>query len=129
MPHENALQAPPDAAADAEAVELARVWISQGGLEVSLRVGVFEDPTAWGILLADLARHVARAHEQLDGSDPQQTMDLIREALDAEWAAESDEAAGSLLEDEEDETADEESPDGEADDEEDGATNGGRGRR
>ncbi|MBK9126608.1 MAG: DUF5076 domain-containing protein [Phycisphaerales bacterium] len=97
MAHVNELEAPPSAAQDADAVEISRVWVSEGGLEVSLRLGVFEDPAAWGVLLADLARHVAHAHQQLDGSDAEQTLGLIRDALEAELSDPTGAPTGNLF--------------------------------
>lgn len=103
MPHENELTIPPDAEENAEAVEISRVWVSDGALNVSLRVGMFDSVGMWGVLLADLARHIADAQEQLDGSSPETTLDEIREALDAEWGMATDEG-------EDDPDADDEQP-------------------
>src|SRR5690348_13029254 len=58
---------PNAAAKDPESFELLRVWIANKGQHVSLRTGVWRDPSAWGILLADLARHVANSYEQEEG--------------------------------------------------------------
>lgn len=63
----NALGIPPPALRDAEALELARVWIAERGLHCSLRgrlyadAGVSGETTAWGVILADMAGHVADA--------------------------------------------------------------------
>ncbi len=91
MPHENELAIPPDAEESKDAVEIGRVWVCNGALNVSLRVGVFDGIGTWGVLLADLARHIADAQEQLDHSDPENTLDEIKEALDAEWGLAVDE--------------------------------------
>jgi hypothetical protein len=57
--------APPPAVHDDErAFELARVWLANGAPHVALRTGVWPDPAAWGIVLVDLARHVALAYDQ-----------------------------------------------------------------
>lgn len=55
------LEPPPAATRDAASFELLRVWIAEQGQHVSLRSGVWEDPFAWGIVLADLARHIVHA--------------------------------------------------------------------
>ena len=55
------LEPPPAAKRDAASFELLRVWIAGQGQHVSLRSGVWEDPFAWGIVLADLARHIVHA--------------------------------------------------------------------
>ena len=58
---------PPAALRDAKAVELARVWIAERGLHCSLKFGLYAkevvvmETTAWGIILADMAGHVADA--------------------------------------------------------------------
>lgn len=58
----------PDAARrDASATEVARVWIAEKGLHCSLRIGMYakhpsiREEAAWGMMLADMARHVADA--------------------------------------------------------------------
>jgi uncharacterized protein DUF5076 len=51
---------------------------------VSLRMGVWEDPAAWGIMLADLARHVAASYAQDARLDPGEALERIKEGLDAE---------------------------------------------
>lgn len=57
--------APPRAAElDARSFELARLWLAGGAPHVSLRTGMWPDPAAWGIVLVDLARHVALAYHQ-----------------------------------------------------------------
>jgi hypothetical protein len=55
------LEPPPAAQRDAASFELLRVWIAEQGQHVNLRSGVWEDPFAWGIVLADLARHIVHA--------------------------------------------------------------------
>jgi hypothetical protein len=46
---------------DKAAFELLRVWVAEEGQHVNLRSGTWEDPFAWGIVLADLARHIVNA--------------------------------------------------------------------
>ena len=55
------LDPPPASTRDAASFELLRVWIAEQGQHVSLRSGMWEDPFAWGIVLADLARHIVHA--------------------------------------------------------------------
>jgi Domain of unknown function (DUF5076) len=56
----------PDAALrDGGATEMARIWVAEHGLHCSLRIGVYDDTPidearAWGMMLADLLRHVGR---------------------------------------------------------------------
>src|SRR3954453_23272314 len=56
------LDLPPAASRDKASFEVLRVWIAEQGQHVSIRPGPWEDPFAWGIVLADLARHIAHAH-------------------------------------------------------------------
>lgn len=77
----------PATIADAErAMEMARVWIVDGDQHVVLSPNLWKDPAAWGLMLADLARHVATAYAG-KGHDKEVVLGRIREALDAEWAA------------------------------------------
>jgi hypothetical protein len=55
------LDPPPAATRDKASFELLRVWVAEQGQHVSLRSGTWEDPFAWGIVLADLARHIVNA--------------------------------------------------------------------
>lgn len=55
------LPIPVDAKRSPDSTEIFRAWIVKGGLQVSLQRG-FDDPAAWGILLADVARHASRSY-------------------------------------------------------------------
>ncbi len=67
------LPVPPAALRDPNAIEMARAWIAEGGLHCSVMMGVWserdrkEPGEAWGVLLADLARHYANALEEEQG--------------------------------------------------------------
>lgn len=58
---------PAAAQRDAAAVEMLRVWIAEKQLHCSLKIGMYRDgmgideELAWGTILADAARHIARA--------------------------------------------------------------------
>jgi hypothetical protein len=58
---------PPAAVRDPNAVEMLRVWIAEGRLETSIKIGMYAESTdipedrAWGVILADLARHISNA--------------------------------------------------------------------
>ena len=80
---------PPKAANDPQSQEMLRAWIADQGLHCSLRVGVWQDQDmdeawAWGILLADVAKHVANALEESTGKDPRETMQAIKESFGTE---------------------------------------------
>ncbi len=65
----NALNIPPSAEGK-DGVEMLRAAIVEGGLHITLH-RAFDDLAAWGVLLADVARQVARAyvHEKLGNEE------------------------------------------------------------
>jgi hypothetical protein len=77
------LPVPPDAG-ESSAIEVLRAWLSAESLHCSLRADVFEDPSAWGTVLADVARHVALALQETEGIDPSGTLRTIGEAFASE---------------------------------------------
>jgi hypothetical protein len=84
------LPAPPDAG-DPTAMEVLRAWLIAEQLQCSLRADVFEDPASWGAVLADVARHVALALQEADGSDSGGTLRTIGEAFARELASPAEE--------------------------------------
>jgi hypothetical protein len=88
------LIAPPAAANAESAVEVARVWVINQALQCSLDAGVWKDPAAWGIVLADMARHIANAHHEADGLSVSQTLQRIREGFEAEMDSPTDSPTG-----------------------------------
>jgi Domain of unknown function (DUF5076) len=60
----NELLIPDAAERDPNSFELLRVWVANRGQQVSLRVGVWPDPAAWGVMLCDLMQHIANAYQQ-----------------------------------------------------------------
>jgi hypothetical protein len=88
----------PDAALrDAKSYEIARVWVAEKAEHVSLLIGTWDDPVAWGIVLADLARHVANGYAQDKGLERSETLQRIRSAMIAELEGPTDEPTGTLL--------------------------------
>jgi hypothetical protein len=71
------LPIPASVAADAEAIELARLWLGQGRLRVGLRADALADPTEWGAVLAELARHVANSYVIGRSGDRTEVLDRI----------------------------------------------------
>ena len=85
----NSLETPPIANADSNAVEVLRVWAAPGQpQQLTLRT-TWKDAGAWGLLLADVARHAANAYGN-EGSDPNVVLARIRELFDAEMVAPTD---------------------------------------
>jgi hypothetical protein len=97
MTDSNQLLIPAVAKNDPKSFEILRVWVANHGQHVSLRVGQWKDPVAWGIMLADLARHVADSYAQDAGLDKLQTLRRIKAGLDAELGSHTDEPTGGVL--------------------------------
>lgn len=81
----DALQVPPTAA-EKGGIEVLRAGVVEGGLHVMLR-RAFNDPRAWGVLLADVAKQVARIYAQEKNEDAAKVLANIRDALNAELEA------------------------------------------
>lgn len=79
------LAAPPAARMDPKSFEIARLWIANDGHHVALRPDVWDDPAAWGLLLADLARHVANAYEQSGGHEAGAALERVLVGFRAEF--------------------------------------------
>lgn len=93
---------PEAAIRDPNSVEMMRVWIAEGGLHCSLKVGMYRETmnipeeTAWGTILADAARHVANALSSGYGVDADQALRQIGEALIKELALPTSDVTGSF---------------------------------
>ena len=98
MPDTNQLQIPAPARNDRKS------WIANGEQHISLRAGIWDDPAAWGVMLADLAGHIANTFEQSAarehkaGSqfDRAAILAAIREGFEAELSNPSDELSGEI---------------------------------
>jgi hypothetical protein len=97
MAAEKHLDLPPAAQRDKAAFEVLRVWIAEQGQHVSIRSGAWEDPFAWGIVLADLARHIANAHAiQSSKVDKEAFLERLLEGFEAEIDNPTDEPEGEV---------------------------------
>lgn len=97
MSQKDSLPIPAAASRDPRSLEVLRVWIAGGEQHVALAFGMWEDPAAWGLLLADLARHIAEAHAQQDDQvDAEDFLEQIRAGLEAELDAPTDEVSGNI---------------------------------
>ncbi len=90
-----ALAVPPTAL-EHGGVEVLRAAIVEGGLHVSL-IRAFDDPQAWGMLIADVARHAARIFANETKLSEDQALDLIRAMFDAEMDAPTDSGTTSAI--------------------------------
>jgi Domain of unknown function (DUF5076) len=91
------LQIPDAALRDAKSYEIARVWVAEKGQHVSLLIGVWKDPVTWGIILADLARHVANGYEQDQKLDREETLRRIRASFQTELDSPTDNPTGNMV--------------------------------
>ena len=66
-----------------------RAVIVDGALHVSLR-RAFDDPEAWGMLIADVARHAARVFARETKWTEDQALERVRSMFDAEMDAPTD---------------------------------------
>jgi len=98
MPHPNELLIPPKAQTDPKGVELLRAWGAAGGLHISLAAEVWPDAGHWGIMLADVVRHLADAYHSIHGTDPAVTTERILALFQAEWESPTDTPTGRIVE-------------------------------
>lgn len=95
------LAIPPTAQRDEDSIQMISGWIAERGLHCSLNVGMWwgqgqNEPTAWGIMLADIIRHVANALQDENGSDPTETALQIVESLWVEFKDPTSDAQGGF---------------------------------
>jgi hypothetical protein len=68
-------------APDPASVEVLRAWVVGETLHCSLAATV-PDAETWGLVLADVARHVAEAFQEQQGAAPEATLERIRAAFE-----------------------------------------------
>lgn len=93
----------PEAAVDdANAVEILSAWIAKRGLHCSLKVGMYramgvDEEAAWGRILADIARHIADALNDMEGADRQTTIARIMASFEKELAEPTSDVSGAFV--------------------------------
>src|SRR5262245_4990252 len=93
VPVFDALHVPP-AAFEQGGIEVLRAVVVDGALHVSLR-RAFDDPQAWGMVIADITRHVSRMYAE---KFPEaETVERIRAMYDAEMDAPTDPGTTSAV--------------------------------
>ena len=90
MAQKDQLAIPGVAARDPKSFEILRVWVADHNQQVSLRAGVWEDPAAWGLMLADLARHIVNTYEPATAADREQILNRIKLGFEAELQSPTD---------------------------------------
>lgn len=94
-PHQ--LPIPDPATQDPRAREILRVWAAFGKQYVTPDPSLWDDPGAWGLMLVDLARHVANAYEQSGRMDSATALGRLKQGFDAEWDSPTDEPSGQVM--------------------------------
>jgi hypothetical protein len=74
---------PPDVIGRADATEVLRAFVVDGGLSIAFQ-RAFEEPEMWGLLLVDIARHAARAYARESDYSEEEALERILEMFEAE---------------------------------------------
>ena len=70
-------------------MEILRVWAVPGEAQQLVLKTSWTEPGAWGLLLADVARHAAKAYAN-EGRNEAEVLVRIRQFLDAEFSSPTD---------------------------------------
>jgi hypothetical protein len=90
-----ALAVPPTAL-EQGGYEVLRAAIVEGNLHVSLR-RAFDEPEVWGVLLADVARHIGRIYARETSMREEQVVDKVRAMFEAEMERPTDDGETSMV--------------------------------
>ena len=82
------LKAPPLAHIE-DAREVLRVWANDASQQVALQTH-WQDPTAWGLMLVDVAKHAAKAYANSGEYTESEAMQRIIAGLRAELSTPTD---------------------------------------
>ncbi len=69
---------------DPNALELLRVWTAFGYQHMNVRISTLQDPAAWGLIMMDVMRLIAKAYQEQTGSDPIKALARMLAFLEAE---------------------------------------------
>ncbi len=87
-PQFEALNVPPPAL-ELGGYEVLRAAIAEGNLHVSLR-RAFDEPEMWGVLLADIARHIGRIYALEASMREEDVVEKVRAMFEAEMERPTD---------------------------------------
>ena len=95
------LVTPPAAVRDEQSIQMLSAWIAERGMHCTLNIGFFDgqghnERKAWGILVADVIRHIANAWEQERGAPTNETIATIVQSLNAELESPTSKATGTF---------------------------------
>ncbi len=84
--HPHQLQPPHEVFHDSKAGEVARAWVTNGGLSLSLHAMAFGKAETWGHVLAGMAQQVAVACAEAGAGNAADNFAAIRKALNEDLA-------------------------------------------
>ncbi|MHA6884529.1 DUF5076 domain-containing protein [Ralstonia pseudosolanacearum] len=94
---------PAAALRDQDAVEMLRVWIAEQKLHCSMKVGMYletmdiPEEDAWGVILADVTRHLANAMRSGYSANRDVSIEKIKESYLKELANPTSDADGDFV--------------------------------
>jgi len=94
---------PAAALRDNDSVEMLRVWIAEQKLHCSLKIGMYRETmnvpeeTAWGVILADATRHIAKAMEEKYAVNQSDVIKKIRDKFLQELGDPTSDAKGEFV--------------------------------
>ncbi len=91
------LPVPQAAIKDPNSVEIFRVWAVENTEHVSVNAGLWDEPAMYGVVLADLAKHIANAYKQKSNRDPRNALERIKAGFDAELESPTDTPKGGVI--------------------------------
>jgi hypothetical protein len=99
--HMRILTVPPAAQRDEDAIQMLSAWIAEKGLHCTINVGMWEsqghnEERAWGVLLADVVRHIANAKTEKDGTSREETIEAIYDSIAEELEVPTSKADGGF---------------------------------
>jgi hypothetical protein len=80
---------PPDVMGRADATEVLRAFVVDGGLSIAF-TRAFDEPDMWGLVLVDIARHAARAYAMESAFSEEEAMARIVDLFESEIARPTD---------------------------------------
>src|ERR1035437_10284732 len=90
------LPTPSDVATDPNAHEILSLWVING-LPFCLIQVAWNNPAAWGLALADVARMIGNALRDSQGIDPKVAVTVLRELFNRELDKPTAETAGKFV--------------------------------
>lgn len=92
---------PPAAQRDEKSIQMLSAWIAENGLHCTLNIGHFDgcgygEANAWGILLADLVRHIGHAWAEERGVPANETVAAVVASLSSELDRPTSPAVGEF---------------------------------